>query len=252
MNLTRRRVCPWILIACCTVAQARAADVYDAVADFSTTENTDTSRWSYRYQTGLDRNGVYPLLTAFAPTFGFSPTNPDAWLVAAESPIPVVGVNQTGGDLTYLAGDPGFPYPFTWPQGAMLVHPGPFDPGLVVVSWLSPVNAHLLIDFSFSDLDPNAGGVNWFVERNSGADTLSAGSIDVGESTGPLSLPLTAVNAGDRINFIVDPGDDHNFDSTRLTATITVVPEPSTAMLLGLSVPLLIWAFRSQKQSRHR
>lgn len=237
-----------ILMALCTVVQVRAANIsYDAVADFSTSQNTDTSTWSYRYQTVLDRNGLYPLLPTFAPAYGFSPVSPGVWQL--ESPIPLVGVNQTGMDVTYIDGDPEFPYPFTWPNGAMLVHPGPFDPGLVAVSWLSPIDALVTIKFSFGDLDNHFGdGVNWFVERNNGNDTLIAGSFGEGGSSGLQVLAGVAVNVGDRINFIVDPADDYNFDSTSFTATIT--PEPSTAALLGLSLPGGFWIWRKVKRGQ--
>lgn len=240
-----------ILIALCTVLQVRADIIYDAVADFSTSQNTDTSAWSYRYQTGLDRNGLYPLLPEYTSTTGFGPVNPGAWLLGPDEPIPMVGVNQTGIDVTYDHGEPDFPYPFIWPSGTMLVHPGPFDPGLVVVSWLSPVDALVNINFSFSDLDNSLGdGVNWFVERNSSAGTLSAGGFGEGGSSGLQSLNYVAVGAGNRINFIVDPTEDYNFDSTIFTATITLVPEPASAVLFGLSLPGGLWIWRRRTKRR--
>lgn len=42
-----------------------AAIIYAVVDDFSTTTNSDTSTWSYRFSNDLARDGVYPLLTTF-------------------------------------------------------------------------------------------------------------------------------------------------------------------------------------------
>src|SRR3984893_12322073 len=162
----------------CTVAlfsllasQAQATS-YDAVADFSRLTNTDTSTWSYRYQTGTVRDGIYPLLPMFTAAVGmWSPMNPGAWTL--EGTIPEIGVIQTGSDATFVPG-PGSG-PFTWPKNTMSVHPGPGPADLVVLSFLSPSTSFFNIDFSFSHLDPNGGnGINWFVDLNT--TNLSMGS----------------------------------------------------------------------------
>jgi hypothetical protein len=216
----------------CTVAffsflasQARAVS-YDAVTDFSSSTNTSTSTWSYRYQTGTVRNGSYPLLPAFNAASGtWSPTNPGAWNSGGN--IPQIGVNQTGSDATFVSG----PH-FTWPNNTMDVHPGPAE--LVVLSWLSPASSFWNINFSFSSLDPNGGnGIAWFVDLNT--TNLSSGSYRDGGASGVMNLNNVFVNAGDRINFIVDPNGDFFFDSTKVTATINSVagvPDTASSFLL--------------------
>ncbi len=225
----------------CTVAlfsllasQARATS-YDAVADFSSSTNTNTSTWSYRYQTGTVRDGIYPLLPTFTAAAGtWSPTNPGAWTLGGT--IPEIGVNQTGSDATFIPG-PGSG-PFTWPNNTMSVHPGPAE--LVVLSFLSPSTSFFNIDFSFSDLDPNGGnGINWFVDLNT--TNLSMGSFGNGGASGMMNLNNIFVNAGDRINFIVDPNGDFFFDSTQVTATISSaagVPDSASSLAL-LSISLV-------------
>jgi hypothetical protein len=224
----------------CTVAffsllasQARATS-YDAVADFSSSTNTNASTWSYRYRTGTVRDGNYALLLNFTAAVGsWSPANPGAWTVGGN--LPEIGVNQTGGDVTYIGGPA-----FTWPNHTMSVHPGNLD--LVVLSWLSPASSFYDINFSFSDLDPNGGnGIAWFVERNSSLDTLSSDSFPNGGASGTMDLNNIFVNAGDRINFIVDPNGDYFYDSTKVTATISSVagvPDSASSLAL-LSISLV-------------
>ena len=190
----------------------------DAVAGFSSTTNTNSSTWSYRYRDGLTRDGNYLLLPDYGQPVdaaNWSPTSPDFWSVAHY--VPVIGVNRTGSDVTYAYSSGA---PLVWRNGTMVVHPG--ASGLVVLSWLSPSEATASISFSFTDLDTNcfADGIDWFVERNNDAATLSSGYVNDGGSSGPLSLAGVPVHVGDRINFIVGPRSNYYCDTTQLIASI--------------------------------
>jgi hypothetical protein len=210
------------LLAACTErndatapAPPSATHTYDGAADFSSTTNTNTSTWSYRYKNGSTRDGSYALLPAYGADVvdTWTPSDPGAWRV--EGYLPALGVNRTGGDVTIGTA-------VTWRQGTMLVHPG-IDQ-LVVLSWLSPSDATVTISFSVTSLHAvcdGGDGVEWFVEQNSGATTLSSGSIDKGSSTGSRTLSGVQVRAGDRISFIVGPRSNYFCDSTQLIATIT-------------------------------
>jgi hypothetical protein len=115
---------------------------------------------------------------------------------------------------------------------------------------VSPLQTQVTIDCSFSDLDPNGGdGIAWFIERNSSNYTISSGSLNNGGSAGNLNFVGISVNAGDRINFIVGPAGNYAYDSTRVSATITMVPEPALATfgLLGMSV----WTLARPKRQTH-
>lgn len=224
----------WFVISCLSQALATS---YDAVTDFSSSTNTKTSTWSYRFATDTIRDGSYSLLPTYGPLVPqFSPPQ-SAWAVAGN--IPFIGVNQTGSDATFIPG-PGSG-PFTWPNNTMLVHPGA-NPGLVVLSWLSPSTGFFDINFSFTDRDPNGGnGINWYVDKN--ATDLASGGVFApsNPSSGLLSLNNVFVPAGARINFIVDPNGDFFFDSTGITATITsaAAATPDT----GSTLELLLGAF---------
>ena len=190
----------------------------DATAGFSSTTNTNSSTWSYRYRDGLTRDGNYLLLPDYGQPVdaaNWSPTSPDFWSVAHY--VPVIGVNRTGSDVTYAYSSGA---PLVWRNGTMVVHPG--ASGLVVLSWLSPSEATASISFSFTDLDTNcfADGIDWFVERNNDAATLSSGYLNDGGSSGPLSLAGVPVHVGDRINFIVGPRSGYYCDTTQLIASI--------------------------------
>ncbi len=67
------------------------------------------------------------------------------------------------------------------------------------------------------------------------------GSFGNGGASGMMNLNNIFVNAGDRINFIVDPNGDFFFDSTQVTATISSaagVPDSASSLAL-LSISLV-------------
>jgi MYXO-CTERM domain-containing protein len=228
-------------------ASSSQAQTYSAAADFSTTNNTASSTWSYGQSSGGLRNGAYPLLPNYGSVLS-SVTGPIAGTYAWNTPgLPAVGVNLTGADQTYIGGPQ-----FVWPAGTMLVHPGASE--FVVVSWLSPAESNLSISYRFNDMDPNGGtgnGVDWFVERNGGSDTLASGSIPGSGDSGVLSLTNVHVNAGERINFLVGPQGSYNYDSTQFDATIVATPVPEAGTwamwLAGLGV---MGALQRRRSSR--
>lgn len=221
-----------LLCAAALAATGAQAAVFDAAADFSATTNTDTSVWSYRTSTSAVHDGSYPLLPNFGPFAGFTgpPAGTAGW---AQTGVPAIGVNTTNADQYFIGFGEGAK--FTWPAGALFMHPG--SNSLAVVSWRSPTAAVLSINFSFVDLDANpdprmSDGVSWSVEKNSGAGALAAGSFANGGHSDPISLSHITVAAGDRIQFIVGNNGNHEADSTRLMATITTTPVPEPASWL--------------------
>jgi hypothetical protein len=218
-----------VLLALFVCSAARTAGADNAVADFSNTTNTDTSTWSYRYSpTDVNRDGNYDLLTVHSDTRPYwNPPTP--YWGPAPGGIPGVGVNRSGSPIPNASDLP----QFTWPDGTIWMHP-PAGNTLAVVSWLSPLSGLVDIGFTFSDLDPNGGnGIAYYVDRNDSTGQLAGGTLANGGSSGSLSLTNVAVNIGDRIHFIVDPGAGGNadFDSTALTAIITPIPEPTSFLL---------------------
>lgn len=139
----------------------------------------------------------------------FDPGDPNAKL-------PAVGVNATGIDQ--------HPTTFTWPAGAVRIHP--LQKRSVIVGWTSPIDGAVSIDASFLDMDCTDG--NGFRS----ATLLKEGSfeslLNTGKSSncggGGFSSSLVFVSKGDTIYFIVGSWHgDYAYDSTQLDVTLTQV-----------------------------
>ena len=214
-----------------------AGTIYDVVTDYSATVNTETSDWSYRSGLTADgRDGNYPLLPV-APGSGadssitYTPlgTPMPVWNPNPTSTFPLVGKNETG--VVQNA-----PAAFAWQPDDVIVHP---STGVyVVTSWLSPSAATIDISYRFTKAqNPDGGdGILWYVEVNDQATTLASGSLGGGvfETSGLLSANNISVNAGDRVNFVVESFGTLFRDTTKLEATIdaTPIPEPACLMLV--------------------
>ena len=239
----------WILVP---LTQATGDIIYDLEDDYSSTVNTDTSLWSYRFGTdSIGRVGNYSLLDT-APGSGadsgftYNPlgTPMPVWNADSTSIFPFVGKNETG--VAQSA-----PAAFTWNPDDVIFHPNTGN--FVVASWLSPNNGMIDVSFQFTKAqDPDGGdGIAWFVEVNDQTATISSGTLggNVGETSGLLSFSDISVNAGDRVNFIVQSVGTLFRDTTQVEATISAspVPEPSTF----LAAPLCLFLLR-RRESRSR
>jgi PEP-CTERM motif len=223
-----------------------AVTISDAAADFSSTINTDTSTWSYRYEVGTTPDGNYSLLPTYGPANGtWSPVNPGAWNTGS-SGLPEIGLNQTGQTVSNHTTTPGDNFSLT--NGSLFLRPVTGD--LVVLSWLYPFDtprSDLVMTFTYSTLDTGGTGLSEYGEvRHADGSvggnthgTFSSGVNGISHLSGPL-MP------GDRINFILSSvgpsgSDDDTFDALKLSANVATVPEPSTLALLGLgSLGLLV------------
>src|SRR5258707_1185187 len=120
-----RPICACAIGVCCVIhvqdAGATVPFQFDAVADFSTTVNTETSTWSYRYEDGTTPNGIYPLLPTYGPANGnWSPTNPGAWNTGS-SGLPEIGVNLGGTTVSNTTTTPGDNFSLT--NGTLFIRP---------------------------------------------------------------------------------------------------------------------------------
>lgn len=139
----------------------------------------------------------------------FDPGDPNARL-------PAVGINATGIDQ--------HPTTFTWPAGAVRIHP--LLRRSVVVGWQSPIDGAVEIDASFDDMDITGGnGIRWAALLKEGSfETLLATGINGNGGGGGFATSLIFLSEGDFIYFIVGSyRGDYSFDSTRFDVTITQV-----------------------------
>jgi hypothetical protein len=205
------------------------AQTYNAADQFSSTTNTDTSRWSYRYNTTGTRDGNYMLLTYVEEAgnvdwsyWGKLIALPGWFSQPTAAFCPYITANQFSMPLEVNFGAG----PIIVPARSIIGHPSTTsDVGDTVVSFLVPKAGTVTVTYSFTDIDPYGGnGVNWYVDLNSGAaGDLYSGTVDstpghVGTATKSFQI---AVSQGDRLNFIIDSNGDYGFDSTAVRATIT-------------------------------
>ncbi|MFZ0321608.1 MAG: hypothetical protein WAL56_20960 [Candidatus Sulfotelmatobacter sp.] len=204
------------------------AQTYNAAENFSSTVNTPSSRWSYRFNTTGTRDGDYMLMTYTAPpipgwTDGSGAVPETYWFATSSNEFcPCLGANQLTVPLTtnYCCG------PVVLPVGSIFVHPSTLgDLGDTVLSFLAPITGTVTVTYSFTDIDPYGGnGIDWYVDLNSGlSGDLFAGTVDSTPghiSTTGLQKFQLAVNKGDRINFIIDARGDASYDSTAIRASV--------------------------------
>jgi hypothetical protein len=130
--------------------------------------------------------------------------------------LPAVGINATGIDQ--------HPTTFTWPAGAIRIHP--LLRRSVVVGWKSPIDGAVTIDASFDDMDSTGGnGIRWAALLKEGTfESLLATGINCNGCGAGFATSLVFVSKGDVVYFIVGSyRGDANFDSTALDVTVTQV-----------------------------
>jgi len=217
-----------------TLALAGTPANYSAVTQFSYTDNSDTSIWSYRYNDTKNHDNNYTLLsavTAEAETSycqaGTTQQVPAKFWNTGSKSVPIVGVDKTATEWTFCGTDD------PWYAHSLLMHPGPgvdgaASGGLVVVSFLVPADGTATIKFDFSHIQPCSGsgtkGIVWSIDLN--ASTLASGHLWT-KSTADIATTgvrhgTMAVHLGDRINFTVTPADQYYCNSTTLSAGIRV------------------------------
>ncbi|MGC6444301.1 MAG: PEP-CTERM sorting domain-containing protein [Rubripirellula sp.] len=204
--------------------------VYDATADFTLTSNP-SGTWSYLYSNDTVRDGSYSLFTEIDP-LGTAPSGQGSLLWHADAGVstasrPFAGINTT----TVGTG--------SWQVGELALHPGrsglASGDGLAILTWTSPVTGTVNVNYSLA-MGLN-GNVLWFFEKNDEANTLDSGSLAGSSATDSILLTNVSVTAGDDLNLVIHNNGSVGSDLVRLTnATIEVssVPEPVTAIAMGL------------------
>lgn len=203
-----------------------AATVYDAVADFSSTQSTGVNGvWSYGFDGGSGFV-AYDRITLNAGGLGGHSWTSTSWV---SSGVPAVLGNVSGGTLSYAT--------VTHGDDVLNVHPGAnsaagnggtdYDS---IVRFTAPVTSTYSYSGFFRVLDwAQQNGVN--VSVGGGPATLLTGPLfNQSNFSG-----LVTLSAGDTFDFRVNRAGNYYYDSTGLSATITAVPEPATwaIMILG-------------------
>ena len=198
-----------VLLLGLAAAHCPASIIADSVSEFSNVQGQDN--WYYGYYTTPGVSSSFTQMTLF-DSVGDVALGP-GWEEAATQP----------------------PWTLLWATGG---HPNGPPYGAdhwAVRRWISEVNGTIVITGTLADQQLGGDGNRGLILVNGVSlfDQFIAGSDLVG-----INYSITVpVNIGDAIDFaIARGGDDILTDVTRFTATIAVVPEPSTLALGVLGV----------------
>jgi hypothetical protein len=214
------------------VASAAQAETWDAAIDFSASNNPN-GVWKYGWSSTL--GGTFQQLT-YPLAYNESV---DVWIPSSgDSIVPNVGQNHSDNIVI------DFINCITWQPNQMFFHPGQYGER-AVVRWVAPQDASLSISCAFSGLDQGGigcpGGCTSDVHvLHNNVSLLDGDVIGYGAGSGPNWSLLTSVAAGDTIDFVVGYGSNGSYidDCTSIVAQITVIPEPSTFIMLCIGAAI--------------
>ena len=209
-------------------SRASAGTVYSAAGDFSIASNPN-GVWSYG-TTGTTVTGPLTLYTAaksgiggIADWVGWEGTQP-----MFGDDFPLVGKNigattGTSADIVLLPGE-------------LAEHPAP-DGSYAVVRFTAPTSGVFLLnaDFEGREFQGQESATTTDVHVLVDSVAIFNGAVlGFGPPSDQSFVATLNLIAGDRVDFSVGYGSDRSFlgDTTGLDATLSVVPEPSSVVLL--------------------
>jgi hypothetical protein len=234
---------------------AQATIVYDAYNDFSTTVNTESSRWSYRYDDSSQttRHAAPTLFSQFSQQYDghFDPGPTLSSWNNGNSGWPAVFINNSGVEQEFYG-------VVTVPVGALFTAPQYVGSGgMTVVSWLAPGAGKVDVSMTGTMIQhaTDGDGVFLAIDKNgfgvSGGGNIVSALVGAGYGNSQtIGMTNVSVAAGDRINFVVDRNNFATNDTTAFTAHIefSPIPEPTTIMMLVSGIfGLLAYAWRKRK-----
>jgi MYXO-CTERM domain-containing protein len=207
-----------VLLVPLVAVQSSNAATFTPGAGFSAASNP-SGLWSYVYSTSM---GGALILHATSDNLAGFPE----WRTNLGSNAPAAGYNNTGSAVTVGTATVG--------AGEFTLHPGP-DGELAILRFTSPALETYTVAGSFFGQDfvfPTSTDVHLLVNGVSIWDSAVNG---FGPSSATAFSQTVTLAPGGTLDFAVGIGGVHYFgDSTGLSASITSVPEPSSA-LLGLA-----------------
>lgn len=195
--------------------------------------NPTVPEWSYGYRFTLESTA----LTLFPTTHHFGDSNP---FQGFNWNTTVVSVNTTASPQFWSSMGPFSP-------GEMFLHTGNSNE-FAIVRWTAPAAGTYQLDADWRLLDGSSTGITTSVVIN--------GSAVFDQTVFPLPLGTSAdsrsvtLNAGDIVDFALGPNGSNLSDVTAFNATVSNVPEPSSALLLTLGGVAMLQRWRRVAKAR--
>lgn len=218
-------------------ASSSARADYDAQKDFSPSSNPNGT-WSYGWSHTLGSEFI-------ADAIHQNQSGLDFWEGAIPSgdvpgSFPTISHNPSGNTVTLFS-------TATYAPGQLALHPGPGGE-YSDLRFTAPVKGTYALNSAFVGIDtgpaaPTSTDVHVLLN---GVSIFDAAVNGFGNSQ-PFSTSKL-LQVGDTIDFTVGFGSNGTYgnDSTGLTAQLSVVPEPSQLMILGLFSTGMLW--RTQRR----
>jgi hypothetical protein len=218
------------LLSLVVLARPGVAQSYNAAGDFSTASNPNGA-WSYGSSTSL----ASAFIPSTIPTNNIGGLQLDGWLGTTADSSPYALHNATAHNVTNAV--------TVYQPGQLGLHPGPQDQ-YSIVRWTAPFSGTFSINATFSGLSlaGDTADVHIFL------DGVSIFNSNVNGSPAPATYSgVQSIVAGDRIDFVVGFGSNGNNDNDTTGLSATIVPEPNTLALVGMSLAGLL-SFRFLKR----
>jgi hypothetical protein len=215
-----------------SVAPSFAATTWDVVADYAGNANTGSSVWQY----GSSQNSVFTRFTvqntACIISSGLNcwqSTNPQFF-------VPLVAMNTTASTLFYANS-------VVHPNNVLNLHPGGSQNGSMtggddidtVVRFTAQTGGSYSFNGFFQALDTNPTGVR--IKAGGNAVNISGSALQNTLQPGaPTNFAFNSLLAqGDTVDFVVNRLNNYGNDSTGLSLSVALVPEPATwaMMIIG-------------------
>jgi hypothetical protein len=193
--------------------------------------NPTVPEWSYGYRLTLESTAL-TLFTGSEHVFG----NGASAFQGFQHNTTTIAVNTTASPQL-LFGNFG---PFS--AGEMFLHTGASNE-FAIVRWTAPAAGTFQLDAGWRSLDGSSTGVTTSVVIN--------GSAVFDQTVSPLGTAAdsrsVALNAGDTVDFALGANGSYLSDVAAFDATISTVPEPSSALLFALGGVAMLQRWRRLK-----